>query len=492
MVHQINSFAAARVRLALALCFASLGALSGCGDGGGSGGGGAGGSGIPTNQAPSFTSATSASVAENTTGSVYQAIATDPDGDALTYSIAGGADAGRFTISSGGQLSFVTPPNYDLPTDADGNNSYEVQISVSDGKSSTTLALTVAVTNLKEGIAVHRVATGFTDPVAIAPSSDTAMLVAEKAGAIYLLNPQTGTRTLLYQIASPVSVLALAVAPSFATDGTFFVMYRSGTALVLHRFGRNPAGPTVPDNFGPILVLSAPQYAGGGWLGYDANGNLLAATGDAGGTSDPNGSAQNSLSRLGKLLRIAPNPDPYGGVAPEFFLVSTIAQGLHQPNGGGLLAGNIVLADHGQDLAEELDIFASGSGVTNFGWPFKEGTRTAQGTPPGGLTDPVLEYFRTTGLRKGQAIIGGAIGPTAVASLKDQYVFGDGSGAIFSVPVASLTPGKTLASEAIERRDADFAPDNGAIERPVAVMAGPGGTLYVLDADGDIFRVDAG
>ncbi len=465
-------------------------ALSGCG--------GDGGSVTPApaaNQPPVFSSATTATAVENTTAAVYQAVASDPNGDAVTYSIVGGADAARFTISATGQLSFVAPPNYDLPADADHNNVYEVQIGASDGKASTTLALSVTVSNSKEGIAVHRVAVGFANPVAIAPVSDTAMLVAEKRGAVYLLNPQTGSRTLLVQIANvgTVGVTALAAAPTFAADSTFFAMYTTQTGyLVINRYLRNPAGPTVPDNGGPLLAVNAPQYPGGGWLGYDASGSLLAATSDAGGSGDPSGSAQDETSRLGKLLRIVANPDPYAGATPAFFLLSTIAKGFHQPNGGGQFGSNILLADHGQDVAEELDLVTPATTGSNFGWPFREGAHAVRDGAPAGLVDPVLEYLRTTGLRTGQAIIGGAMGPSAIASLRNQYVFADGSGAIFAIDTSFIAAGTTRSADVVERRDADFAPDAGTISHPVAITAGPGGTLFILDADGDMFRVDAG
>ena len=74
------------------------------------------------------------SIAENTTA-VTTVTATDPDvGQTLSYSISGGADAGKFTIgSTTGALSFVTAPNFELPTDAGGNNVYDVTVQVSDG-----------------------------------------------------------------------------------------------------------------------------------------------------------------------------------------------------------------------------------------------------------------------------------------------------------------------------------------------------------------------
>jgi glucose/arabinose dehydrogenase len=239
------------------------------------------------------------------------------------------------------------------------------------------------------------------------------------------------------------------------------------------------------------MAVDAPQYPGGGWLGFDSSGNLWIATADAGGIGDPSGSAQSDSSRLGKIIRAGPNPDPFAGASPVFYLVSTVAKGLHQPNGGSFFGGGLVLPDRGQAATEEIDLLPAGANGANFGWPFKEGTRIVQGTPPAGVVDPVLEYARSTGAAA-QGIVGGAIGGNAVPSLNGQYVFADRLGAIFSVPAASLQSGRTLTASAIERRTLDFAPDAGAIDEPVAVVADAAGRLYVLDADGEIFRVDAG
>ena len=81
-----------------------------------------GGGGTPpaANAPPSFTSSQTASVAENTTAA-YQATASDPNGNALTFAIDGGADAARFAITAAGTLRFNEAPDYDLPGDADGD-----------------------------------------------------------------------------------------------------------------------------------------------------------------------------------------------------------------------------------------------------------------------------------------------------------------------------------------------------------------------------------
>src|SRR5690349_24765278 len=99
------------------------------------------------NQPPGFTSAATVNVAENSTGIIYQATASDPDGNPLTFGIAGGADALRFTITTAGALAFAAPPDFEAPADADANNVYLVMLSVSDGTTSTTLNLAVTFTN---------------------------------------------------------------------------------------------------------------------------------------------------------------------------------------------------------------------------------------------------------------------------------------------------------------------------------------------------------
>lgn len=461
-------------------------ALIGCSSGGSSSPAPA-----PVNGTPSFTSAAAASVVENATGSVYQAAATDPDGDTLTYSISGGADAARFTITAAGQLSFAAAPNFDLPTDADLDNVYQLNLSASDGRASVQLAMSVTVTNSREGIAVRRVATGFADPVAIAPIDAATVLVAERAGAIYRLDPVSGARTLLYQVtlSSGGEVIGITGAHDYATSGTFFLLYRTNGTIFFNRFLRNPAGPIVPDNFGPTLTVAAPNYAGGGWVGAAANGAFLVALSDAGGIGDPTNSAQNDGTRLGKLILVSPNPDPYAGASPQFFLFQNLAKGLRRPTGGAIWNGGLLLADSGQDAFEEVSLVPTGATSTNLGWPFKEGT-SIRSTPPSGLTDPVIQYPHGTGPRAGNAIVGGAVGGATIASLRDVYVFADRNGSIFSIATSSVIQGMTLSGAMLERRNADFAPTTGQIDALVTLRAGTDGVIYIVDQDGEIFRAE--
>src|SRR5262245_3613403 len=86
---------------------------TGCGGGSGGGGGTPPAPSPPANRAPSITSPATANAAENGSGTIYTATATDPDGDPLTFSLSGGADRTRFAITAAGALSFAQPPDFE-------------------------------------------------------------------------------------------------------------------------------------------------------------------------------------------------------------------------------------------------------------------------------------------------------------------------------------------------------------------------------------------
>jgi glucose/arabinose dehydrogenase len=447
----------------------------------------------PINQAPAFTSPSAANVAENSAGTIYQAAATDPEGGTVTFSIVGGADAARFFITSAGALSFVSSPNFDLPVDADRDNVYQVQLAASDGQSSSTLVVTIAVTNLREGISIRRVGSGFVNPTSLAAVSDTILLVAERGGAIYRFDTQTGVKSLLVHVnAGGAGVLAVAAAPDFATSGSFFVLYQASTrAIIVQRYLRGTTGPVVPENTGPLLSVPGTNSDPGGWLGFGPDGSLLIATGDEGGDGDPTGSAQNPQTFAGKLIRVTPNPDPFAGASPQYFLLTRVARGLHRPTNGTFVGENLLLLDQGQDVSEEVNLFTGMAGA-NFGWPAKEGTRVVRGDAPAQAIDPVVEYPRSQSGLIGQGVVGGAISPSAVPSLNGHFIFADKGGAFFSVPVSSIQAGRTLGLADIERRDQDFAPDVGSLAMPVALVRSGNGMVFILDGRGDIFRIDGG
>lgn len=103
---------------------------------------------------PEFTSLDTHSTRENRIQTGYTATATDGDNDPISFSITGGADADKFSISSSsGVLSFVVAPDFEVPGDFDANNTFVVQLQASDGSGGTSqqtlsLSLTDEITRL--------------------------------------------------------------------------------------------------------------------------------------------------------------------------------------------------------------------------------------------------------------------------------------------------------------------------------------------------------
>jgi len=103
-----------------------------------------------TNEMPTITSPASFSLAENALA-VGTVLASDPDGDALSFAIIGGADAAFFAIDAeSGALSFVAAPDYDVPGDADSDNVYDVTVRASDGSLTAIQAVSVTVSDVNE------------------------------------------------------------------------------------------------------------------------------------------------------------------------------------------------------------------------------------------------------------------------------------------------------------------------------------------------------
>ena len=100
---------------------------------------------------PVITTAGAMNVPENSTA-VLTVAATDADlpSHAVTFSIIGGADQAKFNITSGGMLSFNTPPDFESPADANGDNVYVVIVQASDGSLPDVQAILVTITNIAE------------------------------------------------------------------------------------------------------------------------------------------------------------------------------------------------------------------------------------------------------------------------------------------------------------------------------------------------------
>ncbi len=113
-----------------------------------------------TNTAPVISSngggsTAAVNVAENSTVvTTVTAADSDMPAQTLTYSITGGADQLKFSIASGtGVLTFQAAPDFETRTDANDDNVYELEVTVTDsgaGNLTDTQAISVTVTNVNE------------------------------------------------------------------------------------------------------------------------------------------------------------------------------------------------------------------------------------------------------------------------------------------------------------------------------------------------------
>lgn len=112
------------------------------------------GSTAPQNTAPVFTNVPSNGIfcVDENTKLVIDLNAKDADGDAVSFSLAGGEDAALFEIDpETGVLTFKSAPDYENPGDSNGDNLYKVIVAVSDGKGGVThTELKVSVKDVDE------------------------------------------------------------------------------------------------------------------------------------------------------------------------------------------------------------------------------------------------------------------------------------------------------------------------------------------------------
>ena len=106
------------------------------------------------NEAPVFTPTPSMSVKESlrVIGLVKAKDVDSGDQAKLRYSVSGGADKNLFTINGiTGQLAFKSLRDFEVPSDADKDNIFDVAVSVTDGKLTAVQTIAVKLVDVKDG-----------------------------------------------------------------------------------------------------------------------------------------------------------------------------------------------------------------------------------------------------------------------------------------------------------------------------------------------------
>ncbi|MBC7452372.1 MAG: cadherin domain-containing protein, partial [Massilia sp.] len=156
--------------------------------------------------------------AENQVG-VATVAASDIDGDTPTFAITGGADQAKFAINGAtGVLTFIASPNFEAPTDSDGNNTYLVNVTASDGKGSTaSQAITVTVTNVNEAPVITSNGAGAAAAISMAENqvAVTTVTAADADGGALVFSISGGADQTKFVINGATGALSFKAAPNF-------------------------------------------------------------------------------------------------------------------------------------------------------------------------------------------------------------------------------------------------------------------------------------
>jgi glucose/arabinose dehydrogenase len=290
-------------------------------------------------------------------------------------------------------------------------------------------------------------------PIVITHGNDESgrLFVAEQHGTIHVIDNHQNVQTsrLLLDITDQVryadkeneeGFLGLAFHPKFAENGQFFVYYTPNSMpreSVVSRFKVSADNPDKADPKSEEIILRIPQVNwnhNGGTITFGPDGYLYIGMGDGGGRNDPERTAQDMKSLLGKILRIdvdrksadkpysIPDDNPFvgqSGVRPEIYAygLRNVWRMAFDPKTDLLWC-----ADVGQDKWEEINLIEKGG---NYGWSAREGKQpfnADQAKPNAKYLDPIFEYDHEVG----KSITGGLVyRGKQVPELVGKYVYAD-------------------------------------------------------------------
>jgi glucose/arabinose dehydrogenase len=299
------------------------------------------------------------------------------------------------------------------------------------GQPATSGGATVSVGDGDGGVALEKLG-DFDRPVYVteAPGDAGHLYVVEQCGRIDRVDAGGGASTFLdlselVTCGGEQGLLSVAFDPAYARSGRLYVNYTDldgDSRTVEYRRSADDPATADPDSARELVEID--DYASnhnGGLLLFGPDGTLYLGMGDGGGEGDPERTAQDPQSPLGKLLRI----DPGAPGAPR-----VAALGLRNPWRFSFdrRTGDLWIGDVGQSEREEIDAIAAGrldpAAPPNFGWSAFEGTspyNSDQHAPD--AVEPILEYGREEGAC---SVTGGyVVRDRELPSLYGRYVYGD-------------------------------------------------------------------
>ena len=291
-------------------------------------------------------------------------------------------------------------------------------------------------------------ASGFNAPLDIKNSGDQRLFIVEQGGRIKIVNSDGSTNaTPFLDISSIISsggergLLGLAFHPNYSTNGYFYLYYTNPNGDVqISRFSVDAQDPNLADASSAFSILTIDQpypNHNGGCIAFGPDGYLYIGSGDGGSGGDPDNRGQNTMTLLGKILRIdidqtsgglnyaIPNDNPFAGSTTD--AQEIWAYGMRNPwkFSFDLATGDLWIADVGQNAFEEINKVSGTEAGLNYGWRCYEGNQIYNNSncpSSSELTFPLTVYPHNIG----SSITGGYVyHGTQAPWMQGYYVFAD-------------------------------------------------------------------
>jgi glucose/arabinose dehydrogenase len=350
--------------------------------------------------------------------------------------------------------------------------------------------------SLPAALAVEIVASGLSSPLyLISPPNDPRLFIVQKSGRVRIVENGQLLATPFLNLSGQVStgteqgLLSMAFHPNYASNGFFYVNYTDDlgdTQVVRYRVSTDPNRADA-STATPILTLDQPfANHNGGHQMFGPDGKLWIGTGDGGSAGDPRRNGQNLNALLGKMLRIdvdaatpyaVPPDNPFVGQAGARGEVWAL--GLRNPWRFAFdrVDGVLYIADVGQNRWEEINAVPLAAAGLNYGWNIMEGahcygTATCNET---GLTLPVVEYSHAEGC----SVTGGLVyRGQRIPGIVGHYFYSD-------YCRGWLRSFRYQAGQVSDQREWNV----GSLGQVQSFGEDSGGELYILSANGNVYRI---
>ena len=186
----------------------------------------------------------------------------------LEWKIAGGADAGKFTLAADGELAFTAEQDYEAPGDADTDGDYGVTVRVTDGHNPVAAAFTVRLLDVDE--IAPTLASAAVDGDVLTLSWDEALNESSvPAASVFAVTVESAPRG-VDGVAVAGSAVTLTLTAAVTANDTVTVTYAVPTdpaaARIEDAAGNDAAGftdqaVTKRDSGRPDLVVTSPRVS---------------------------------------------------------------------------------------------------------------------------------------------------------------------------------------------------------------------------------------